>query len=136
MKTAALFLAIMLLFAGCDRPNCKNSNPIFEEYAPETEIYKTELANSLMGANKSKLRFWFDDIKEFNGRKLLLFNVQNDKLCAIMAMEFEPMEKLQFIIEKNGKSFHGAEFKNLKFQIQNDSSTTRFILKDFDEIID
>ena len=124
------------MFISCDRPECKNTNPIFDEYSPISIEYKTELAKQLKNIDKSKLSFWFKEYVESNGQELLFFNVQGDGLCAVIALNVEQWSKLKELRQKKGVSFRGAEFKNLKFDIKQDSTNVNFILRDFDRIID
>ena len=36
-------LGVVIFMTGCDRPGCKNTNPIFDKYSPQTKEYKDEL---------------------------------------------------------------------------------------------
>jgi hypothetical protein len=36
---------LLLMVIACDRPDCTNTNPIFDQYLPESEEYKTGLTN-------------------------------------------------------------------------------------------
>ncbi len=136
MKFMWLSILLCLFIASCDRPDCTNNNPIFRNYPPENQIYKNELSRSISRTDKNELRFWFKEIKQLKDRKELQFNIQNENICAVISMEFPQIYKLKNLIEKNGKSFHGAEFKNLKFKTIQENDFIRFMLIDFDYIID
>lgn len=140
MKTKAsilFYLSFLLtLFSACDRPNCTNTNFMFDKFNPDSKEYKSELIKQLETVDKSKLRYWFKDYMESNGRELLLFYIQGDGLCAQIVLNVEQWNKLEELRKKKGVSYRNAEFKELKFDIQQDSLNIRFIYRDFDKIID
>lgn len=120
----------------CNRPICKNSNPLFDNYSPESREYKNELVKQLAIADHSKLNFWFNQYIESNEQEQLFFDVQGDGLCAVIVLNVEEWNKLEELRQNKGAGFRGAEFKNLQLDIRQDSLETKFILKDFDKIID
>jgi len=131
-----ILLSLTTMFISCDRPDCKNTNPLFDNYSPNSREYKKELIKQLKNIDKLKLSYWFKEYVESNGQELLLFNIQGDGLCAIIVLTVQQWDKLEELRQKKGVSFRGAEFKNLKFDIQQDSTNVNFILRDFDRIID
>jgi hypothetical protein len=131
-----ILLSLTAMFISCDRPDCKNTNPLFDNYSPDSREYKTELIKQLKNKDKLKLSYWFNEYVVSNGQELLLFNIQGDGLCAIIVLTVEQWDKLKELRQKKGVSFRGAEFKNLKFDIQQDFTNVNFILRDFDRIID
>lgn len=126
----------LLLISACDRPSCTNTNPIFDQYKPSSNEYKTELVRQLKTVDQTKLRYWFKEFVETGDQELLIFYIQGNELCAQLAMQVEDWRKLKELREKKGESFVGAEFKNLKYDIKIDSTTIAFIFRDFDDIID
>lgn len=137
-KASILFYLsfLLTLFSACDRPNCTNTNPIFDKFNPDSKEYKSELIKQLETVDKSKLRYWLKEYMESNGRELLLFYIQGDGLCAQIVLNVEQWNKLEELRKKKGVSYRNAEFKELKFDIQQDSLNIRFIYRDFDKIID
>lgn len=138
MRTKIQFSSFILLvlFFACDRPDCKNTNPVFDTNAPDTQEYKLELARQLESIDRNRLTYWFFRYVESAGEEQLYFHIQGDGLCAQMVLSVEQWEKLKVLREKKGVSFRGAEFTNLQFDIRQDSLKTEFILKDFNRIID
>jgi len=130
----SFFLAILLF--SCDRPVCKNTNPVFDKYSPDSEEYKSELVKKLGIVDKTKLTYWFSEYVESHGKELLYFRIQGDGLCAKIVLNVEQWNKLEELRQKKGVTFRGAEFTNLKFDIVQDSLKTEFNYKDFDRIID
>lgn len=127
---------LAVAFIACDRPECKNTNPIFDNYSPESNEYKTELAKQLDRIDNSKLTYWFNEYVETNGQEILFFNIQGDGLCAIIVLNVEQWGKLEELRQMKGKTYRGAEFVRLKFDTQQDSTNVRFIYRDFVNIID
>jgi len=130
-----LFCLAILLFS-CDRPVCKNTNPVFDKYSPDSEEYKSELVKQLGIVDKTKLSYWFSEYVESAGKELLYFRIQGDGLCAKIVLNVDQWNKLDELRQKKGETFRGAEFVNLKFEIVQDSLKTEFKYKDFDRIID
>ena len=127
---------LLLCLISCDRPECKNENPIFEVYEPNSKKYKDELVNQLNRIDKSKLTYWLQKYDEQNGKETLYFNIQGDGLCAILHLTIKNWNKLEDVREKKGVGRRGAEFTNLKFQINQDSISTDFIYVTYDRLID
>ena len=127
---------LLICLISCDRPECKNENPIFEAYEPNSKKYKDELVNQLNRIDKSKLTYWLQKYDEQNGKETLYFNIQGDGLCAILHLTINNWNKLEDVREKKGVGRRGAEFTNLKFQINQDSLSTDFIYVTYDRLID
>lgn len=134
-RVFAVIATLAISFA-CDRPVCKNANPIFDQYPPESEVYKAELARQLEIADKSTLRYWFSAYVESKGQTFLHFNIQGDGLCAIIVLNVDRWNKLGKLRQNKGVSFRGAEFTNLTFDIRQDSTGISFIFRDYGKIID
>lgn len=126
----------LLVANACNKPNCTNTNPVFNTFKPDDFEYKSTLANVLSEANKAKLTYWFSEYKNIQGSEILYFEVQGENLCATLAMEVDDWSKLADLRQKKGVSYRGAEFVNLTYDILRDSSSVRFLFKGFDDIID
>jgi hypothetical protein len=130
------FVLLVLVFCACDRPVCKNTNPIFDKFSPVSKEYKAELIKQLKTVDKSKITYWFKEYVKSNGEESLLFDIQGDGLCAVIVLNVNQWNKLELLRKNKGVTFRGAEFKNLKFDIKRDSTEIRFLYKDLDKIID
>lgn len=131
-----ILFSLTTVFISCDRPDCKNTNPLFDNYSPDSREYKVELLKQLKNIDKLKLSYWFKEYGESNGKEMLFFNIQGDGLCAVITLNIEQWSKLEEFRQKKGDSFRGAEFKNLEFDIRQDSKNVYFIFRDFERIID
>jgi hypothetical protein len=136
IKLFIAFFGLPIIILSCNRPVCKNTNPIFDKYKPNTEEYKAELAKQLELVDRSKLSYWFWEYIDSTGQELLFFKITGDELCAIIVLNVDQWNKLEELRQKKGVTFRGAEFINLKFDIKHDSIKTEFIYRDFDRIID
>jgi hypothetical protein len=135
-----LYVALCILFfAACDRPDCTNSNPVFDQYAPDAPEYKAELARELAIADTNNLRYWVkeyvEDGDDGDDSYISVF-VQNEKLCAIMMLHLTQWNKLGQLKAVKGKGYSGAELAGLRYTIKKDSSSTDFIYEDVDAIVD
>lgn len=136
-KRIPAFLAIFTVWlVSCDRPDCDNDNPIFENYQPDSREYKAELAEELNGLDQSNLKYWLQKYDEQSGIETLYFNVQGDGLCAVLHLTVNDWNKLENVRERKGVGRRGAEFTNLKYDIVQDSASVTFVYKTFDRIID
>lgn len=126
----------ILLLVSCDRPQCNNSNPIFENNEPNSEIYKAELARQLKRIDTSNLRYWLRKYENNQDVESLYFYIQNDELCAVIHMTMTHWTKLENLRDKQGIGRRGAEFVNLQYDIITNKDKTQFFYKDFDRLID
>ena len=131
-----VFSLLSIFISTCNLPNCTNINPIFDKYSPDTKQYKDELVNQLKLVDNSKLHYWFEKYKEKEGQEYLYFHIQGDGLCAKIVLSVKQWNKIEELRERKGVTFRGAEFVNLKFDIQQDSLDTEFIYRNFLYIID
>jgi hypothetical protein len=132
----AFLCVITLCFFACDRPECANQNPIFENHEPDSKLYKDELVTQLERVDQSKLRYWLKNYNEQDGEESLFFYIQGDGLCAILHLNMNHWNKLEQVRTKKGVGRRGAEFTNLKFSIISDSLSTKFIYSSYDRLID
>mgnify|MGYP003639270539 CR=1 FL=1 len=129
-KIAFTFVLLSLIcIISCDRPECKNENPIFETNEPSSKTYKDELVD------QSNLKYWLQKYEDQNGKESLYFNVQGDGLCAILHLTVNDWNKLENVRERKGVGRRGAEFTNLKFKIKQDSLSTDFVYISYNRLI-
>jgi len=112
-----LSISFFILFISCDRPQCENTNVIFDSNTPESFIYKTELEKNINQIGSDNLDYWLKSYKEKDGKDYLLVNVQNDTLCAIMQLTVTNWNELRDIREKKGVGRIGAKLGGLKYTI-------------------
>ena len=136
LKNYHLIIWISVCFLSCDRPACKNTNPIFDEYQPESKEYKLELMKQLETVDKSNLRYWLKEYTEYENEVQLHFNIQSKELCAVLVLDVEQWNKLEGLQKTKGKGYFNSEFINLQFEIESDSLNPKFIYKDFAKILD
>jgi hypothetical protein len=125
-----------MCFISCDRPACKNTNSIFDDYQPVSKEYKMELIKQLSIIDKSKLRYWLKDYTENENEVQLHFYIQSNELCAVLVLNVEQWNKLERLRETKGRGRFNAEFTNLQFDIVQDALYPKFLYRDFSRIID
>jgi hypothetical protein len=139
MKNIGYFLCMFLLFSAhysCNSPQCRNTNPVFENNPPESETYKLELIKQMVRVPSDKFIYWLDGYYEENGKEYLVVNIQGGPLCAKGIMRVDAWGKASGIKKTKGVGYRGAQLAGLTFTIQSDSLGTEFIYHDIDRIID
>ena len=128
---------LLLFVSSCDRTVCKNTNPIFDKYSPDTKEYKDELVKQLSIVDNSKLTYWIDTYQDSNNLQYIHARIQGDGLCAKIILTLRDSDKgIEGILKNKGESYSGAELKDLKFNIKQDSISTEFIFKEISGIAD
>jgi hypothetical protein len=109
------------------------TNPIFAKYAPEKLEYKVELVKQLELNTHSKLSYYIEKyVNDSSGEKLFVaITGKNLDATAILLLD-KANEKLLTLREKGGMGYHGAELKNLKFNVRENE----LIFENVDAIID
>ena len=134
--TMAIF-GLLTFAVSCDRPVCKNTNPIFDKYSSDTKEYKDELVNQLSKVDKSKLTYWIDTYQDTNNQQYLNAHIQGDGLCAkIMLTVKESNKGIEGLLKTKGGGYSGAELVDLKFKIKQDSTSTEFVFEEVSGITD
>ena len=126
-----LLLLICISFSSCDRPQCKNTNPVFDHFSPATKEYKDELAKQIKILGLHNLRYWFDKSPKENEKELYELYIQVESLCAKIIVENKSNRK-----HLGNGGYRGAQLKGVKIHITQDSTGTNFILENIDSIID
>lgn len=132
-----LYITIFIITLACDRPQCTNSNPVFEDNPVTSKIYKDELLKMIVAESESNFTYWLKGYEERDGKTYLQFNVQGGKLCAVadvLVKEWD--ENTAGIARTKGMSYSGAEIKGLKFTVKKDSAHTELVYQSLDAIID
>ncbi|MBU0488576.1 MAG: hypothetical protein KKA07_06740 [Bacteroidetes bacterium] len=117
----------LALFTSCDRPECTNTNPVFDNFSPESKEYKDELVRQLKIIDKDDLRCFFDKYLEDDSLRYLQVLIQSADLCAMAVITVRNSdEQIKGIIEAKGQGYSGAEFIKLEFVALQDLLRTEF----------
>jgi hypothetical protein len=136
IKSITVF-CLLIFVVSCDRPICKNTNPIFDKYLPVRKEYKDELIKKLEKIERTKLTYWMDNYQKIGNSQFIYANIQGDGLCAKIVLKIESSKKgIEGILKNKGNGYIGAELENLKFEIKKDSTSTEFIFKEISGIVD
>ncbi len=132
-----LFLATALIFlASCDRPDCKNTNPVFDSNGLESNTYKQELIKEMDRIGKSNLTYWLSSYSEQNGKEFITVNIQGGDLCAKGLLQVTDWKNIEGIKRNKGVSYIGAQLKGLTFDIITTEESVDFIYKNVERIVD
>ena len=135
VKCSTILLLVVGFFS-CDRPICKNTNPIFDDYQPNSKEYKQELIKQLSIVNKSKLTYWFKEYIEYENEEQLHFYIQSKELCAILVLYVEQKDNLEQLRKNKGLGYRGLQFIKLQFEIRQDTLNPKFVYKKHSIIVD
>ena len=132
MKNSKVIFAFVVLSAflitSCNTSDCTQKNEILANNEVNSVAYKAELANILLGTDKSKLNYYLESYHEVEDAKYMMVKIESEDLCGVMKVEFEDFQKgAEEIIEKKGNSYNGAQLQNLQYAINNEGSDTKFI---------
>jgi hypothetical protein len=128
---------ISILTASCGRPECENTNEIFNKHAPESKEYQDELLKQLSQIDNSRLTYWMETYQENNSSEYISVNIQGNELCAKAILAIRDSKKgIERILKRNGEGYFGAELKGLKFTINQDGAKTEFVFQEVSNVID
>jgi hypothetical protein len=136
-NTMTFCFCVSIFIISCDKPECKNINPIFDKYSPAAKEYKNELCKQLKLVDNSKLSYWLDKYQEDDSLQYLHVFIQGDGLCArgvVIVKEWD--DKLKNIHRAKGIGYRGVQLTNLKIDIQQDSNNTELVYQGMDAIVD
>jgi hypothetical protein len=136
-KTLNLILSTALLSSAisCDKPECKNTNPVFSNFTPDTKEYKNELANQIKNIGAENLSYWHSGYVKKDTAEYILVFMQGKDLCAVGELQVRDWQKISGM-RRDVSGYRGSELKGLKFDIRQDSAGTNIVFKDVVSIID
>jgi hypothetical protein len=132
-----MIICMSTFILSCGRPECKNINPLFDKYSPETREYKNELVKQLKLANPSKLSYVLDKYQEDDSLQYLHVFIQGDGVCAkgiVIVKNWD--DQIEGIRKTKGEGYSGVELINLKVDIYQDSARTELTYQSVDAIVD
>jgi len=136
MKQLSIFLVIIIsVMISCNRPECVNSNPIFDQFEPLSDKYKKELILQIEKIGRSKISYYISSIKEVNDKDYLVLYVQGNDLCALGYFEVRDKNKLEDVFRTKGLGYKGARVKGFEFSIQEDEKID-LVYKNLASIVD
>ena len=127
---------ILLALSGCDMPECKNTNPVFDEYSLRTNEYKAELAKQLRTRKPEDIRYWIGYYHIVGGRESVSVYTQADSLCAMMFLDISNGEGWKRFKEAKGGGYNGAEIKGMQYHVRQSITGPEFIFDSMDYIFD
>lgn len=139
MRIDFIAMTLMILWimtvVSCGKPDCVNSNQIFNEYKSEQIEYKNEIVK-LMALDNQKIEFWFDQYLKEDKGEFIKIQISTDKFCANAFVRVTDWSKMEGIRKTQGIGYVGAELVGLKFTLERDSTDTYFLYNDIEKIID
>ena len=109
IKTFYLLSSCFLLgsLVSCnDRPDCTNTNEIFNKYSPNIKEYKDELVNQLRLVDNTKLKYWIKEYKLIGSEFCLYLNIEEASVVNHSLHDSDSTEEAE-----NDLSFYDQEIQ-------------------------
>jgi hypothetical protein len=136
VKSILILSTLIIFLASCDRPDCKNTNSVFDSNGLETNVYKQELIQEMDRIGKSNLTYWLSSYTEQNEKEFITVNIQGDGLCAKGLLQVNDWKNIEGIKRTKGVSYRGAQLKGLTFDIITNGESIDFIYNSIERIVD
>ncbi|WP_276134441.1 hypothetical protein [Polluticoccus soli] len=131
-----IILFLVIFISSCDRPECKNTNPIIAQQPFHTTEYKTELASLIKEKGAENLDYWLAYYYRQDGKDYATVYVQGDGVCAIMLMDITHGQGWQNFKKAQGVSYNGARLIDLHYRIEQNGLQTNFVFEKMRMILD
>lgn len=138
-NSGVILMISILFYTSCDRPKCKNSNPVFDMYDPESVEYRKEVGSEIERIGQDKLEYWIYTFKNINSEHYIKLYVQSDGLCAILfARNISGRAFIKPIKEnyEHGFGSSGAKLFDVQLTVDTVDNETNFIIEKIGRIID
>ncbi len=128
MSNVFPLLALLLLLAtACGKPDCNNTNPVFDQYDTDAETYQQELIRQLQGANQDEMTFWIAGYAERNGHPHLLVDMVGEGICAQGWVRINDASGLESVVRNQGRGYRGAELVGLRLAVSDNELVCRSV---------
>lgn len=130
---------LMLLVQSCDRPECRNTNVVFDKFSPFQNEYKAELVKRISMVDREKLQYWISERVVKEGRTYMVVDIDGEGLCAkgVIDITYVPQtNNLKQFQESTGKGYKGARLSGLKYKISNTDGVYSFFFVNVNAIVD
>ena len=115
--------------------DCRNRNPIFENFSPDTKEHRTELAKQIRNIGAENLSYWHGEYLKKDGIEYIVVDVEGKDLCAKAEIQVSDWGKISGM-RREISGYKGAQLVGLDFDIIEEPTGLRFVLKDIDVVID
>lgn len=131
-----VFISIAILLASCDKPQCTNLNPVFDQHKPADREYRNELAVLVEAADKDSVLFWINHYDSAYGEEFMYADVIGRDVCAVAVFDITGNEEFENYRRVKGVSYSGAQLLAPRYRIQHTDSGAQFILDSVGMILD
>lgn len=131
-----LFVFLFSFLLSCDRPECRNTNPVFDRHPFHSLEYKAELARVITNKGERNLTYWLAYYYHQDNKDYATIYVQGVNVCAIMLMDITHGEGWKNFKEAQGAGYNGAQLINLHYRIEQNGLQTDFVFEKMRMILD
>jgi hypothetical protein len=132
---ARWLIILLLAISSCDRPECKNTNPILDRFAPDSRQYQDEVAAQIRKAGAQHIRYWFDRYEKKGANEYIIVFAQANSLCAKAYVRVNSWEGIEGL-RGPAKGYSGAELGGLRLAFRDGDSQSKLVFNGLDRIID
>lgn len=126
--------ALLITLTSCNQTGCQNTNPVFEQHAPDSKEYRLELAKELNANKDANTTYTFNGYIENNDKTYLIVGIAGDSICAEGYMHVTDWTgRIEEIKRTKGMGYNGAELNGLEYSINEDGT---LIYKKLESITD
>jgi hypothetical protein len=139
MNKIAIITVGLLLLCACNRPECQNTNPVFEQNKIDSKAYLEELVKEIGKRDPKDLRYWMDVWEVRDHQKYMIVHVQGDGLCAKAFLTIPPDEAKDTDLAKDRQfagGWRGAEIVDLEFDVVQEGAGPVLLFRGYDHMID
>lgn len=135
-ELVGMLICLNLVFIGCDRPNCKTENSVFQHAEITSVEYVMELDNQIQTKDQSQLTFWIRRYEKIGENEYLNIYVQGDKLCAQTRLLVDDWSTMETLRKNKGKAYAGAQIENLMMELKGTTEAPEFVYVKHSAILD
>jgi hypothetical protein len=139
MNKIAVLVAGLLLLCACDRPECQNTNPVFDQHSIDSQAYLQELVKEIAKRDPDDLTYWMYNWEVRDYAQYMIVNVQGDGLCAQAFLTLPPDKPAYKGPKKDHSSAggaRGAQIIGLEYQVLQTNAGTVLLFQKYDDMID
>ncbi len=130
------FATVLGFFTSYESPVCNNTNPIFANNPPESEIYKRELLRQFGRNGTNHLYYLYKSYFSKNGQDYLMVRAVGKDFCADFPVNFTHSKRWKYLTKTVGNDHVGCELQELDFDVVAGPSGTEFVFKYLNRIAD
>lgn len=134
--SVACLTVILGFFTSYESVTCNNTNKVFANNSPSSEVYKKEVLIVFARAGTENLYYLYRSYFSKDGQDYLMVKAVGKDFCAEFPVNFTRAERWHFLRRTVPPDHYDCELQGLKFDIVYDSNGAEFIFRQLNKIAD